>query len=95
MRDSGILRFGFFTSPAVNVMLFHASAEKSDPTCTTARMTAQIDEYYRPAHADLNGMQRTPAGVLPELAEARPEIGSRCDCIATDGKRQHDERGER
>ena len=34
-RESGTSRLGFLTSPAVNVMLFHASAEKSDPTCET------------------------------------------------------------
>ena len=33
--ETGISRLGFFTSPAVNVMLFQASAEKSDPTCET------------------------------------------------------------
>ena len=33
--DSGILRRGFFTSPAVNVMLFQASAENSEPVCDT------------------------------------------------------------
>ena len=32
---SGMFRRGSFTSPAVNVMLFHASAEKSEPTCAT------------------------------------------------------------
>ena len=30
-----MLRRGFFTSPAVNVMLFQASAENSDPVCDT------------------------------------------------------------
>jgi hypothetical protein len=35
--DSGMLRRGFFTSPAVNVMLFHASAENSDPVCDGRR----------------------------------------------------------
>ncbi len=34
--ESGKLRLGFFTSPAVNVTLFHASAENSDPTCAMA-----------------------------------------------------------
>ena len=33
--ETGMSRLGFFTSPAVNVMLFQASAEKSDPTCET------------------------------------------------------------
>ena len=35
--ESGRLRLGFFTSPAVKVTLFQASAENSDPTCATAR----------------------------------------------------------
>src|SRR6266513_1872531 len=33
--DSGMFRRGSLTSPAVNVMLFQASAENSDPTCAT------------------------------------------------------------
>src|SRR6202049_4101359 len=38
--DSGRLRLGFFTSPAVNVTLFQASAENSEPTCATARIVS-------------------------------------------------------
>src|SRR5580704_10438709 len=34
--ESATSRFGFFTSAAVNPMLFHASIENSDPTCATA-----------------------------------------------------------
>ena len=37
--DSGMLRRGSLTSPAVKVMLFHASAEKSDPVCDTHTAT--------------------------------------------------------
>ena len=33
--DSGMLRRGSLTSPAVKVMLFQASAENSDPVCDT------------------------------------------------------------
>ena len=33
--ESGRLRRGFFTSPAVKVMLCQASAEKSEPVCAT------------------------------------------------------------
>ena len=33
--DSGMFRRGSLTSPAVNVMLFQASAEKSEPVCAT------------------------------------------------------------
>jgi hypothetical protein len=36
--ESGKLRLGFFTSPAVKVTLFQASAENSEPTCATARI---------------------------------------------------------
>src|SRR5215510_7437024 len=36
--DNGKLRFGFFTSPAVKVTLFQASAENNDPTWATARI---------------------------------------------------------
>ena len=46
--DSGILRRGFFTSPAVKVMLFHASAENSEPTCTTARITSRFTSTMGP-----------------------------------------------
>ena len=35
-----MLRFGFFTSPAVKVMLFQASEEKSEPTCATQKATS-------------------------------------------------------
>src|SRR5215210_4348696 len=37
--DKGILRLGFLTSPAVKVMLFHASAEKSELVCATQMAT--------------------------------------------------------
>src|SRR5216684_1740435 len=37
--ESGRLRLGFFTSPAVKVTLFHASAENNDPTCATPTAT--------------------------------------------------------
>ncbi len=43
-----MFRRGFFTSPAVNVMLFHASAEKSEPTCTTARITSRFTKTTGP-----------------------------------------------
>src|SRR5258707_2560808 len=33
--ENGMFRRGSFTSPAVNVMLFQASAEKSEPVCET------------------------------------------------------------
>src|SRR5258707_4823836 len=39
-NESGKLRLGFFTSPAVKVTLFQASADKSEPTCATARIVS-------------------------------------------------------
>src|SRR4029077_2615585 len=39
-NERGRLRLGFFTSPAVKVTLFQASAEKSEPTCATARIVS-------------------------------------------------------
>src|SRR3981081_2306455 len=37
--DSATSRFGFFTSAAVNPMLFQASAENNEPTCATPNAT--------------------------------------------------------
>ena len=37
--ESGMLRRGFFTSPAVKVMLFQASAEKRELVCATQMPT--------------------------------------------------------
>ena len=37
--ESGTLRRGFMTSPAVNVILFQASAEKSELVCATQMPT--------------------------------------------------------
>src|SRR5512138_2037880 len=37
--ESGRLRRGFLTSPAVNVMLFQASEENNEPTCATQNAT--------------------------------------------------------
>jgi len=39
--DSGTSRRGFFTSPAVKVMLFQASEAKSEPTCAMASATSR------------------------------------------------------
>ena len=45
--DSGMLRRGSFTSPAVKVMLFQASAEKSDPVCDDADGDEQAERCDR------------------------------------------------
>src|SRR6202030_3436176 len=52
-RETGMSRLGFFTSPAVNVMLFQASAEKSDPTCETPKA---INKPNAPDAAVTDGM---------------------------------------
>ena len=63
--DSGMLRRGSRTSPAVKVMLFHASAEKSDPVCDTQIATNNPNAVA----AERPGtMSRVPAP-RPELAE--------------------------
>ena len=53
--ESGTSRRGFFTSPAVKVMLFQASAEKSEPTCATPNATKRPK---RPTAAETAGIQR-------------------------------------
>ena len=40
--DSGRLRLGLITSPAVKVTLFQASAENKDPTWATAKMVSVL-----------------------------------------------------
>src|SRR5215471_2359528 len=41
-RDSGRLRLGLRTSPAVNVMLFQESDEKSEPTMATPTSLTEV-----------------------------------------------------
>src|SRR6266404_2520998 len=66
-RESGTLRRGFFTSPAVKVMLFQASDEKSEPTWATQK--AMNNPNAPPVAAtvgikDKSGlMGETPVGV--------------------------------
>src|SRR6266850_5113064 len=66
-RERGILRRGFFTSPAVNVMLFQASEENREPTCETQKAT---NKPKAPAVAATDGTKEksgligsTPRGV--------------------------------
>ena len=63
--ESGMLRRGSFTSPAVNVMLFHASAEKSEPVCDTQMATNRPKARARAtARATMStvprGVQKSP-----------------------------------
>ena len=70
-RESGILRRGFLTSPAVNVMLFQASEEKSEPTWATQNAT---NRPKAPAVAD-DGGHKGQVGLDRRHAARRPEIG--------------------
>src|SRR6185295_16031600 len=58
--ESGMLRFGSFTSPAVNVMLFQASAENSEPTWATQKATSSPSA---PAPAERAGTQEKPGRI--------------------------------
>ena len=61
--DSGMLRRGSFTSPAVKVMLFQASAENSEPVCDDADRDEQAER----------GDRRQP-GHDVDVAARRPEV---------------------
>ena len=64
--DSGMLRRGSFTSPAVNVMLFQASAEKSDPVCDDADRDEQAERASRPS---VPATMSTAPRDVPQVAE--------------------------
>jgi len=65
--DNGTLRRGFFTSPAVNVILFHASAANSDPTWATHSATNQPQQrLWRQPRRN----RRVPLG-RPQVGEIR------------------------
>ena len=64
--DSGRLRLGFFTSPAVKVTLFQASAENSEPTCATASIVS-VPTMTTGRRPDLNGVQRAQSRIVPEV----------------------------
>ena len=69
--DSGSVRRGFFTSPAVNVMLFQASDENSEPVWAThtATNSPKAVTAVRPGTISTwpRGVQRSP-----KLAETAP-----------------------
>src|SRR5262245_49534953 len=56
-----MLRRGAFTSPAVNVMLFQASAENHDPTCQTQNATMTPN---RPEADDRAGMNEASGTIV-------------------------------
>src|SRR4028119_1368483 len=70
--DKGIFFCGSLTSPAVKVMLFQASDEKSEPTCATQKA---IKSPYKPFAAETPGAtSATFVGVqaLAKFAEKIP-----------------------
>src|SRR5947208_3376398 len=66
-RESGTFLFGFFTSPAVKVMLFQASEENREPTCATQNATNKPNRPPLAAIADIKETSgliiSTPRGV--------------------------------
>src|SRR5438445_13099650 len=65
--ERGILRFGSFTSPAVKVILFQASEEKSEPTCATQKAMNKPNAPPAAVTVAMNGkfglIGLTPLGV--------------------------------
>src|SRR5579863_5971665 len=53
--ERGTLRRGCLISPAVKVTLFHASQEKSEPTCTTASTTIDPTRAIGPSTPTCTG----------------------------------------
>src|SRR3954467_72701 len=78
--ESGTLRFGFFTSPAVKVMLFQASEENREPTCATQNATNKPNNPPLAAIAEINETSgliiSTPRGVQKSVKLAL--IASAC-----------------
>ena len=85
MSESGMFFLGFFTSPAVKVTLFQASAEKSEPTCTTAKITSRFTSTVGPPTPTCTGCSELqpafrqnslqPAPKFAEIAAAlRPTV---------------------
>src|SRR5215203_1338674 len=79
--ESGMLRFGFLTSPAVKVMLFQASAENSEPTWATQkamnRPKAPIEAATAGAEVIPGSIVTTSRGVQkrsPKLAAIAPAL---------------------
>src|ERR1039457_6141281 len=81
--ERGMLRRGFFTSPAVKVMLFQASEENREPTCPTQNATNK--PIAPPVAAsvgrkDISGLiGETPCGVqrLEKLARTASALRPR------------------
>ncbi len=71
-----MFRRGFFTSPAVNVMLFHASAENSDPTCTTASTTSRFTITMGPPTPTCTGCSECQPAFSQNRLQLAPKFAS-------------------
>src|ERR1035438_1312152 len=69
-----MLRLGFFTSPAVKVMLFQASAENSDPTCTTARITSRFTITVGPPTPTCTGCSELQPAFFQNSLQLGPKL---------------------
>ena len=77
--ESGRLRCGFFTSPAVKVTLFQASEENSDPTCETARMVSIPTIAIGPPMPTCTGCSALQPALRQKFgAEVRGDSRRRC-----------------
>src|SRR5439155_2169469 len=65
-----MFRRGSLTSPAVNVMLFQASAENSEPTCATENATIRPSS---PPAADTTGMKEKSGTIVAAARGAKAE----------------------
>ena len=76
-----MLRLGFFTSPAVKVMLFQASAENSDPTCTTARITSRFTSTIGPPTPTCTGCSELQPAFFQNSLHPAPKFASQAAAL--------------
>src|SRR6202162_2519782 len=76
--ESATSRLGFFTSAAVNPMLFQASAEKSDPTCATPNA---INNPKAPLAAVMVGTKPRRKSAPGSIGSA-PRIAQKCEKLS-------------
>ena len=76
--DSGTSRRGFFTSPAVKVMLFQASAENIEPTCATPKATSRPNPPAAAVTAGTKPLRKSAPGRMVSA----PWTAQRCEKLA-------------
>src|ERR1041385_6593857 len=82
--ESGRLRLGFRTSPAVKVTLFHASAENSAPTIATPT-SRTVSKFHPELRQKPSKLEATAAGLRPtrKPAATRPRIAATLATVKT------------